>query len=176
MKPLRIMSLVVIILLLAVNTGIAQGPQGKRSDLMSGWLLNHANDIDTNNDKIITIDDLILAGKEAVEGLDKDNDGKLSGEELLVGKTNEEKRAYGIPLTLQAGWVLVHSQEIDVNGDGFVTRLELISQVMKTVKLLDKNLDAKLTGDEVPKLATGEGADLPPDAQGKEPTPPGSKE
>ncbi len=148
---------------LAVNPGTAQEPDPQMQTEMGGWLENHANDIDADNDKIILIDDLLALGKEAVESLDKDKDGKLSPEELLVGKTIDEKRAYGIPLSLQAGWVLVHAGELDTDGDGFVTRIELVSEVAATVKMYDKNLDAKLTGDEVPKLATGEGMDPPPD-------------
>lgn len=153
--------------LLSINPVMAQSPKGQGQSVMGGWLENHANDIDTDKDKIITIDDLIALGKEAVESLDKDHDGRLSPEELLDGKTTDEKRAYGIPLSLQAGWVLVHSKDLDFDGDGFITRIELISAAVATVKTYDKNSDAKLTGDELIKLATGEGADAPPDTAEK---------
>jgi len=150
MKKFTVSLFGVIVVMFAINIEIAS------AGVMTGWLLNHANDVDVDNDKVITIDELLAHGRDALIILDKNNDGKLSQDELHVGETLAEKRAYANPLGLQPGWILAHADRLDTDEDGVITRLELIMQAVDAVKFLDKNLDSRLTGDECPKLATGE--------------------
>jgi hypothetical protein len=140
----------VIAFMFVINVGMAS------AGVMTGWVLNHANDVDVDNDKVITIDELLAHGRDAIIVLDKNEDGKLTQDELHAGETAAEKRAYANPLGLQPGWILVHADRLDTDEDGVITRLEIIMQAVDAVKFLDKNLDSALTGDECPKLATGE--------------------
>jgi len=151
MKHFKFILVGVVAFLLAINVGIANA-------VMEGWIKNHANDIDMDNDKVITYDDVLELGRDALIVLDKNKDGKLTQDELHVGETAAEKRAYANPLGLQPGWILVHAEQLDINEDGIITRLEMIEHAMGAFKILDKNLDGKLTGDEATKLATGEPA------------------
>ena len=141
----------VIAFIFVFNIGMASGA------IMQGWIRNHANAVDMDNDKIITIDELLVHGRDAIIVLDKNKDGKLTQDELHVGETVTEKRAYANPLGIQPGWILVHADQLDINEDGVITRLEMVMHAVDAIKALDKNLDSKLTGDECPKLATGEG-------------------
>ena len=150
MKNFIVFLFSIIIFMFVINIGIAD------AGVMTGWLLNHANDVDVDNDKVITIDELLAHGRDAIIVLDKNNDGKLTQDELHVGETLAEKRAYANALGLQPGWILAHADRLDTDEDGIITRLDLIMQAVDAVKFLDKNLDSKLTGDECPKLATGE--------------------
>ena len=150
MKKFTVSLFGIIAFMLVVNIGIAS------AGVMTGWVLNHANEVDVDNDKVITIDELMGHGRDAVIILDTNKDGKLGQEELFVGKTLEEKRMYANALGLQPGWILAHADRLDANEDGIITRLELIVEAVDAIRWLDKNQDSKLTGDECPKLATGE--------------------
>jgi len=155
MKNLVVALSAVITFFLAINTGTADAA------VMQGWILNHANDVDVNNDKIITVDELLGHGRNAIGALDRNKDGKLTKDEWGIGKTPEEKRSYafGISTTVkQHGWILVHAEQLDINMDGIITRLELIVHAVEAFRELDKNQDALLKGEECPKLATGEPA------------------
>ncbi|MBW1764467.1 MAG: hypothetical protein JRJ23_06985 [Deltaproteobacteria bacterium] len=144
-----------ITLMFAINIGMANAA------VMQGWILNHANDVDVNNDKAITVDELLGHGRNAIAALDKNKDGKLTEDEWNVGETREERRRYAFSISTvvkQHGWILAHAKQLDIDKDGIITRLELITHAVEAVKALDKNQDAILTGDECPKLATGEAA------------------
>jgi len=151
MKKITVSLFGVFTFMFVIQAGIVNGA------IMQGWLRNHANAVDVNNDKVITIDELLIHGRDAIIVLDKNKDGKLSQDELHTGETIAEKRAYANPLGIQPGWILVHAEQLDLNKDGILTRLEIIIHAVEAIKALDKNLDSQLTGDECPKLATGEG-------------------
>ena len=71
----------VIAFIFVFNIGMASGA------IMQGWIRNHANAVDMDNDKVITIDELLVHGRDAIIVLDKNKDGKLTQDELHVGET-----------------------------------------------------------------------------------------
>lgn len=120
-------------------TGGQRGPQ-QGNGLRQPWILVHANEIDLNKDEIISRDEIVGEATKAFAGYDANNDGKLSAAELS---------GRGGSRSAMGGFLKGHSQEIDRDGDGIVTRAEAVGNAERMFVKMDENADGKITLDEI---------------------------
>lgn len=121
------------------QTGGPRGPQtgdGPRQP----WILVHADEIDLDKDKIISRSEIVSEATKAFAGYDSNNDGKLSQSELS---------GRGGSRSAMGGFLKGHSNEIDRNGDGVLTREEAIGNLERMFAKMDSNDDGKISSDEM---------------------------
>lgn len=94
--------------------------------------------LDTNEDGVLTAEELAAPSVKLVENADTDGDGALSAEELETFRDAKraERRAERDP---------------DTNGDGVVDRIEFIEAAEKRFDRLDRDGDGVLAEDEQPR-------------------------
>ncbi len=112
------------------------------------WIVVHADEIDRNNDKIISRDEMVGESEKAFASYDKNSDGKLTGAEL-AGRGGS-KSAMG-------GFLRGHSQEIDRDGDGVLTREEAVGNARRMFEKMDGDRDGKITTTELNAAKRSEG-------------------
>jgi hypothetical protein len=100
----------------------------------------HADEIDLDKDKIISRDEIVGEATKAFAGYDANNDGKLSQSELS---------GRGGSRSAMGGFLKGHSQEIDRDGDGVLTRTEAIGNAERMFAKMDRNDDGKITPEEM---------------------------
>ena len=104
------------------------------------WIVVHADEIDQNNDKIISRDEMVGESEKAFTGFDKNSDGKLTDVEL--SGRGGSKSAIG-------GFLRGHSKEIDRDGDGVLTREEAVGNARRMFEKIDGNRDGKIDSKEL---------------------------
>ncbi|MGB2499924.1 MAG: YHYH protein [Mariniblastus sp.] len=104
------------------------------------WIIVHADEIDLNNDKIISRDEMVAESEKAFVGYDKNSDGKLTEAEL--SGRGGSKSAMG-------GFLRGHSQEIDRDGDGVLTREEAVGNARRMFEKMDGNQDGMINATEL---------------------------
>lgn len=122
--------------------GQADGPRGPQpgDSPRQPWILVHADEIDLDKDRIISRDEIVGEATRAFAGYDANNDGKLSESEL---------RGRGGSRSAMGGFLKGHSQEIDRDGDGIVTRIEAVDNAERMFAKMDQNGDGKITPEEM---------------------------
>ncbi len=122
------------------------------------WMKVHGKEMDANGDGTLTQAELIAEVEKVFVGYDKNKDGKL---------IRDEYEGAGGVRSAMGGFVKQHAQEIDVDGNGIITKDELTATATRMFDRTDVNRDGKLAGDEL-VLPPGYKA-TPPD--GNEPRP-----
>lgn len=104
------------------------------------WIVVHATEIDIDNNKIISRDEIVGEAEKAFQAYDRNSDEKLSTEEL---------QARGGVRSAMGGFLRGHSQEIDRDLDGALSRQEVISNAERMFKKLDADLDGQISAQEL---------------------------
>lgn len=104
------------------------------------WIVNHATEIDLNQDGIISRDEMIGESEKAFRGYDKNNDSKLSEFELS---------GRGGVRSAMGGFLRMHAEELDRNQDGVITRKEVVDHTTRMFSRMDENSDGKVTKTEM---------------------------
>jgi arylsulfatase A-like enzyme len=132
------------------RTGGPRGPQpgdGPRQP----WILVHAEEVDLNEDGIISRDEIVGEAEKAFGGYDANKDGELSESELN-GKGNVR--------SAMGGFIRGHAKELDRDNDGVLTRKESIDNATRMFARIDENEDGKITKIELEaSRRTGDGAE-----------------
>lgn len=121
------------------QAGRPQGPppgDGPRQP----WILVHAEEIDLNEDGIISRDEIVGEAEKAFGGYDIDKDGVLSEREL---NAKENVRS------AMGGFFRGHAKELDRDNDGSLTRNEAVDNATKMFEKIDSNADGKITQEEL---------------------------
>jgi hypothetical protein len=103
------------------------------------WPVAHAKEIDADRDGIVSRDEMVAETQATFSGYDKNADGCLAPDEYASGGTR----------TPMGGWVQQHAKEIDENGDGGITREELMTVALRMFDKADRNRDGRLAGEEL---------------------------
>ncbi|SMP55705.1 EF-hand domain pair [Neorhodopirellula lusitana] len=120
------------------RTGGRRGPQPGEGPRQP-WILVHADEIDLDKDKVISRDEIVGEATKAFAGYDANDDGQLSESEL---------NARGGSRSAMGGFLKGHSQEIDRNGDGILSRAEAIGNAERMFAKMDSNGDGNITSTE----------------------------
>ena len=121
------------------KTGGSKGPQpgdGPRQP----WIFVHANEIDLDKNKIISREEIVGEAGKAFAGYDTNNDGKLSQNEL---------QGRGGSRSAMGGFIKGHAKEIDRDGDGVVSRDEVVNNAQRMFRKIDDNSDDVITPEEL---------------------------
>jgi Ca2+-binding EF-hand superfamily protein len=119
--------------------GSARGPQpgdGPRQP----WIVVHADEVDLNQDKIISRAEIVGEASKAFAGYDANRDGKLTDDEL--GGRGGSRSAMG-------GFIRGHAGELDRDGDGSLTRAEVVANAARMFEKMDSNRDDTITTEEL---------------------------
>ena len=100
----------------------------------------HADEIDLDQNKIISRDEIVGEATKAFAGYDVDDDGKLSQSEL---------NGRGGSRSAMGGFLKGHSKEIDRDGGGVLTRAEAVGNAERMFAKLHANRDGKITPEEM---------------------------
>lgn len=104
------------------------------------WILVHADELDVDKNKIISRDEMIAEASKAFAGYDTNSDGKLSASELSSGERSR---------SAMGGFLQRHSNEIDRDGDGMLTRAEVVSNAERMFAAMDTNSDGRISVEEM---------------------------
>jgi len=94
-----------------------------------------ADEIDLNQDKIISREEMIGESEKAFDGYDRNSDKKLAADEL---------KGRGGSRSAMAGFLRGHSKEIDRDGDGVLTREEAVGNAQRMFDKMDRDRDGKI--------------------------------
>ena len=138
--------------------GQAGGPRGPQpgDGPRQPWILVHADEVDLNEDGIISRDEIVGEAEKAFGGYDANNDGELSESEL---------KAKGNVRSAMGGFIRGHAKELDRDEDGVLTRKETVDNATRMFARIDSNGDGKITKAELE--ASRRTGDAPPGQQGR---------
>jgi len=119
----------------------------------------HAKELDANGDGVVTREEMTAEVERTFAGYDRNGDGKL---------TADEYSGPGGVRSAMGGFVKQHAKELDANGDGVITREELLNTALRMFDKADANHDGRLTPDEL-AMPGGEPSAKP---DGGQPPPP----
>ena len=105
------------------------------------WILVHAKEIDSNEDGIISRDEMVGEATRSFAGYDKNNDGKLTEAEY-TSRTANVRSAMG-------GFIRGHAKELDRDNDGNLSKQEVIGSAERMFAKVDMNDDEKITNTEL---------------------------
>jgi len=120
--------------------GGGQPPAGKQpaGKPDKPWLLEHATELDVNGDGAVARQEMLDEAVKAFGLYDTNRDDVLDAAELQGGMAK----------TTMGGFIKLHSKELDENGDGTITKAEMLSVSGMLFDKSDKNRDGRLTADE----------------------------
>jgi arylsulfatase A-like enzyme/Ca2+-binding EF-hand superfamily protein len=138
--------------------GQAGGPRGPQpgDGLRQPWILVHADEVDQNEDGIISRDEIVGEAEKAFGGYDANKDGELSEAEL---------NAKGNVRSAMGGFIRGHAKELDRDEDGVLTRKETVDNATRMFARIDSNGDGKITRTELE--ASRRTGDAPTGQQGR---------
>ncbi len=119
-----------------------RGPSGKQTGNQATdgprqpWILVHAAEVDLNKDGIISRAEIVGEAEKAFGGYDRDDDGRLVESEL---------NGRGGVRSAMGGFIRGHAKELDRDGDGVLTRKEVVDNATRMFSRLDKNGDGRAT-------------------------------
>lgn len=100
------------------------------------WILVHASEVDLNDDGVISREEIVEEAEKAFDAYDQNDDGKLVEAEL--NNRGSSRSAMG-------GFIRGHAKELDRDGDGVLTRKEVLDNAARMFSRLDTNGDGKAT-------------------------------
>lgn len=120
----------------------AGGPRGRQTGdgPPQPWIIVHADEIDLDNNKIISRDEIVGEATKAFARYDANDDGKLSTSELDAGERSR---------SAMGGFLKRHATEIDRDGDGIMTRAEAVGNSERMFAKMDANGDGKISANEM---------------------------
>jgi arylsulfatase A-like enzyme len=120
----------------------AGGPRGPQpgDGPRQPWIVVHAEEVDLNEDGIISRDEIVGEAENAFGGYDGNDDGTLSETEL---------NAKGNVRSAMGGFIRGHAKELDRDGDGVLSRKEVVDNAMKMFGHIDSDADGKITQSEL---------------------------
>ena len=104
------------------------------------WIVVHAEEVDLNKDGIISRDEIVGEAENAFGGYDGNDDGTLSETEL---------NAKGNVRSAMGGFIRGHAKELDRDGDGVLSRKEVVDNATKMFGHIDSDGDGKITQSEL---------------------------
>jgi len=118
--------------------GAARGPKEPPSgdSPRQPWILVHAAEVDLNKDGVISRAEIVGEAEKAFGGYDQNDDGKLVESEL---------NGRGGVRSAMGGFIRGHAKELDRDGDGVLSRKEVVDNATRMFSRLDKNGDGKAT-------------------------------
>ncbi|BCM91671.1 hypothetical protein IAD21_03546 [Abditibacteriota bacterium] len=122
-------------------------PQNSPSPVFTGWdrqpwIKVHLKELDSNSDGTLMWTELTTAAKKAFNLDDNNGNGNLEFDEYRI---NNHPAA-------MAGYITQHAQEIDGDGDGTITKSELLTEAHHIFGKTDTNSDGKITPEEFAQL------------------------
>jgi formylglycine-generating enzyme required for sulfatase activity len=120
--------------------GGGQPPAGKQPTGKPDkpWLLEHAAELDVNGDDAVSRQEMLDEAAKAFGMYDVDHNDVITADELKGGMVK----------STMGGFIKLHSAELDQNGDGSITKEEMLAVAGMLFDKSDKNRDGKLTEDE----------------------------
>ncbi|QEG25024.1 EF hand [Mariniblastus fucicola] len=124
------------------DRGRANGSRGPRPDdgPRQPWILVHAGEIDLNADNVIARDEIVGEATKAFASFDVNNDGQLNTEELGIR---------GGSKSAMAGFLKGHSKEIDRDGNGVLSKAEVINNAERMFNKMDRDSDDQISASEM---------------------------
>ncbi len=122
--------------------GQGGGPRGPQpgDGPRQPWILVHADEVDLNEDGIISREEIVGEAEKAFGGYDANKDGELSEAEL---------NAKGNVRSAMGGFIRGHAKELDRDKDGVLTRKETVDNATRMFARIDSNGDGKITKTEL---------------------------
>jgi len=120
-----------------VYTSQARSLPASDSDQRKPWLQIHGAEL-ANKEEVITLETMLNDANRAFAIYDRNHDGIITAEELKATGDVREGAAF-------AGLIYRHFTDLDTNGDGKVSREELLAAVKYIFNTADLNHAGKLT-------------------------------
>jgi formylglycine-generating enzyme required for sulfatase activity len=125
------------------NKGPREGGKPEKGKRPEGrpdkpWLLEHAQELDVDGDGAVARQEMLDEAAKAFKLYDVNQSGAIEAAELRGGMAK----------TAMGGFIKLHSKELDPDGDGDITKAELMEVSGMLFDKSDKNRDGKLTADE----------------------------
>ncbi|VGO15239.1 Gluconolactonase [Pontiella desulfatans] len=108
------------------------------------WLLEHADELDVDGDGAVARKEMLDEAEKAFKLYDKNKDGELAEAEL---------KRKGMAKSAMGGFIKLHAEELDSNGDGTITEMEMMGETAKLFDKSDKNKDGKVDSQDESRLA-----------------------
>jgi len=134
------------------------GPGGAKREGRGGgetrqpWIVVHADELDTDGDGVVTGKEMQAEVARAFSGYDANRDGSLSGSE--IDGPGKVRSALG-------GFIRGHAKEIDRDGDGVLSRREVVDNASRMFDKADRDGDSRLTAEELEQAKRRPGDRLP---------------
>lgn len=116
-----------------------------KSDAVGGqrkpWLQQHGAELDANNDGVVTWAEMTDDMTRAFAIYDRNSDGVITAQEMDATGDVREGAAF-------AGLIYRHFKDLDTNGDGKVSRDEMVAAVKYIFDAADLDHGGKLTSAE----------------------------
>jgi Ca2+-binding EF-hand superfamily protein len=126
---------------------------------------------------MLAVNDFIDMQLREADKLDKNNDGKVSAQEYvaLAGPADGEQAKNLLPFDIRKQLVMKKFQEIDINKDGQLDRVELTAYAVKQFIEMDVNKDRFLTEEEFKKAQEAESKKMRAMIQAMQPAQPAAQ-
>jgi formylglycine-generating enzyme required for sulfatase activity len=120
--------------------GGGQPPAGKQPSGKPDkpWLLEHAKELDMDSDGAVAKQELLDEAVKAFGLYDVNHDDTIAAAELKSGMAK----------TTMGGFIQLHAKELDEDGDGTISKAEMLKVSGALFDKSDKNRDGRLTADE----------------------------
>lgn len=102
------------------------------------WIAEHFAELDGDKNRVLSRSEMLAEATRTFAAYDTSKDGRLTRDEYDRGGV---KSAF-------AGFVRGHATEVDVDGDGIITKQELLDFAGKLFDKADRNRDGKTTAEE----------------------------
>ena len=121
-------------------------PMAKAGDPQEGqlrrpWMQMHGAEIDGNHDNFITAEEMVADMSKAFAVYDRNQDGAIATAEKDATGDVRQGSAF-------AGLIFRHFDELDKDGDGSVSRAEMLAVVKYIFETADQNHDGKVSKEE----------------------------
>jgi hypothetical protein len=122
--------------------GRGQGPRRDTDtdDPRLPWPIVHADELDFDSDGIVSRAEMNAEAEKTFAGYDKNSDGKLEADEY---------QGPGGVRSAMGGFVKQHAKELDADGDGLISKVELQNAALRMFDKADPDRDGGITPKEI---------------------------